>query len=124
MRLAADGSFEADGRVPLSANSTHALIEHAVVEALNRLELQGTIGRGLDVLIPQACLAETSSILYAADRRTYDRSYEFVIAEEPAPEPTQFRVRIDNREYQRSLARLQYLVTTASRLGHAVRVRI
>ena len=122
--LAADGSFQADGRVPLSANSTHALIEHGVVEALNRLELQGKIGRGLDVLIPQACLAETSSILYDADRHTYGRSYEFAIAEEPAPEARQFRVRIENREYQRTLARLQYLVTTASRLGHAVRIQI
>jgi hypothetical protein len=124
VQLAAGGGFETDSRVPLSANSTHALIEHGVVAELNRLELQGQLGRGLDVLIPQACLAQASAVLYAADRCTYGRSYEFVIAQQSAPQPRQFRVRIDNREYQRTLARLQYLVTTASRLGHAVRVRI
>ena len=35
------------------------------------------------------------------------------------PEPVEYRVRIDNREYQVTLARLRYLVSMASREGHA-----
>ena len=36
----------------------------------------------------------------------------------------EYRLAIDNREYQRSLSRLQFLVTSAGRHGCAVRVRI
>lgn len=112
-------------RVRLSPNSTHALLGHGVVDALNRLDLElGPIGSGRDALIPQAAIEEASVILYEADRKTYGRVWEFPFAEDPGPPPRQLRLRINNREYQRSLAQLQDLVRGASRSGYAVRIRI
>lgn len=117
--------FETNTRVELSPNTTHALLGHGVVDALNELKLEmGPIGSGRDSLIPQAALEEASAILYEADRKTYGGVWEFGFALEPGPPPRQLRLRIDNREYQRSLARLQDLVRGASRSGHAVRLRI
>ncbi|MCP5069530.1 MAG: hypothetical protein GY946_23425 [bacterium] len=112
-------------RVLLSPNTTHALLGHGVVGELNALDLQmGPIGSGRDCLIPQAALDDASSILYEADRNTYGAIWEFAFANDPGPPPRELRVRIDNREYQRSLARLQDLVRGASRAGYAVRLRI
>lgn len=112
-------------RVRLSPNSTHALLGHGVVDALNRLDLElGPIGSGRDALIPQAAIEEASVILYEADRKTYGRVWEFPFGEDSGPPRRELRLRIDNREYQRSLARLQDLVRGASRSGYAVRMRI
>lgn len=79
--VAEDGTLETDLRVELSANSTHALLGHGVVDELNRLPLDGRLGEGR-------------------------------------------RGRIHNREYQVTLARLTYLMSTASREGHAAWIRI
>ena len=119
-----DGSLERDTRVWLSANSTHALLGHGVVDALNELLLEGRLGDGCETLIPPAALDEARSLFYAADRQTYAASYEFVVATQRAPEPVEYRVRIDNREYQSCLAELTYLTSTASREGLAVWMRI
>lgn len=117
--------FETNTRVRLSPNTTHALLGHGVVDALNELELEmGPIGDGRDTLIPQAALEEASAILYEADRKTYGAVWEFALAVEPGPPFRRLLLRIDNREYQRSLARLQDLVRGASRAGYAVRLRI
>lgn len=116
------GEFVTNTRVSLTPNSTHALLGHGVVDALNELPLElGRLGEGKDVLIPQAVLEDASRIFYEADRRTYGGVWEFPIAQEKGRE---LRLRIDNREYQRTLARLQDLVRAASREGHAVRIRI
>jgi hypothetical protein len=116
--------------VPLSANSVHALLGHGVVEALNALPLEGRIGGGLDALLPPSSLDAARRILYEADRTTYGGSFEFVVEsgeqenENEPVEPLEHRIRIDNREYQVSLARLQFLCTQASRGGMAVWIRI
>lgn len=122
--LGEDGAFQQDVRVQLSANSTHALLGHGVVDALNELPLEGVLGDGQVTLIPPSTLDAALSIFYAADRKTYGASYEFAISTRETLGNTQYRVRIDNREYQAALSELTYLVSTASREGRAVWIRI
>jgi len=121
--IGSDGQIEMESRVLLSTNSTHALIGHGVLGELNRLPIEGHLGRGLEVLLPPASLEPALAVFYAADRKTYGARYEFVAeqSEEPCIE---YRIRIDNREYQRTLSRLQFLVSSASRDGRAVWIRI
>lgn len=124
----AAGELQTDTRVALSPNTTHALLGHGVVGELNGLGLDGTLGAGLDVLVPPPLLDVTADVLYEADRTTYGAVYEFVVERDASYAPyaagVELRLRIDNREYQRSLARLQFLISTASREGRAVRLRI
>lgn len=116
------GELETDLRVRLSANTVHALEGHGVVAALNRLPLElGALGAGRQVLVPQAALEPAAEILTEADRKTYGATYEFLVAREDGAE---YRVRVENREYQRALARLRDLIVAASREGHAVWLRI
>ncbi|MDJ0849074.1 MAG: hypothetical protein QNK04_11905 [Myxococcota bacterium] len=122
--VGSDGGVETDVRVELSANSTHALIGHGVVDELNRLPLDGRLGEGLQVLFPPAVLDEARAVFSRADRRTYGGTWEFVAGVVDEPEPVEYRVRVHNREYQVTLARLSYLVSTASREGHAAWIRI
>jgi hypothetical protein len=122
--LNADGKLEAEARVRLSANSVHALLGHGVVDLLNELPLEGRIGDGVEAVIPPAVLDEARATFYAADRKTYGGSWEFVVHRSDSPDSVEYRVAIDNREYQVSLARLVDLSTMASRQGHAVWIRI
>jgi hypothetical protein len=120
--LSERGELETDERVRLSANTVHALEGHGVLDALNRLPLElGRLGAGRDVLVPQAALDDAADILTEADRKTYGASYEFVIARERG---TEYRICIENREYQRALARLRDLIVAAGRQGYAVWLRI
>jgi hypothetical protein len=120
--LSVRGEFETDERVRLSANTVHALEGHGVLDALNRLPLEmGRLGEGREVLVPQAALDEAADILTEADRKTYGASYEFVVARASGVE---YRIRIENREYQRALARMRDLVVQAGRQGFAVWFRI
>lgn len=120
--LSGAGTLETDERVRLSANTVHALEGHGVLDALNRLPLEmGRLGGGRDVLLPQSALDEAADILTEADRKTYGASYEFVVAR---AEGAEYRLRVDNREYQRALARLRDLLVAASRQGFAVWLRI
>ena len=118
------GRLELRVGVSLSANTVHALLGHGVVDALNELSIEGRIGDGREVLIPPSSLDDTRRIFYEADRRTYGGSFEFVVERRTSPELVEYRVRIENREYQASLARLQFLVTQAGHDGLAVWIRI
>lgn len=118
----AGGRIHRDTRVRLSANSTHALLGHGVVEALGRLRLEGSFESGLPVLLPPDVLEEAAGLLYEADRKTYGGRFEFVAGH--GRDGTEYRIRIDNREYQRSLSRLQFLLTSASRQGRAAWMRL
>ena len=122
--LGADGSMKIDTRVRLSANATHALEGHGVLDALNELPLEGRLGEGRDVIVPQQVLEATSALLYEADRRTYGDNWELVVARLGGEEAVEYRVRVDNRDYQRNLLRLTDLLALASRRGHAVRLRV
>jgi len=124
MWLGDGGDFERDTRVRISSNTTHALLRHGVVAELNRLPLMGELGRGRDVVIPQAVLIEAADVFYEADRKTYGAGadWEFEVGVDTAGRAC--RVRIDNREYQRGLLRLTDLLNAASRIGYAAWIRI
>ncbi len=122
--LGPEGRIATDRQVRISANSTHALLGHGVVDELNRLPVEGKVGQGTDVLIPHAVLEDAQLVFYEADRKTYGGNWEFVVGTEPDPAAIEYRVRIVNREYQRTLSQLTFLLGSASRAGRAVRVRI
>jgi len=120
--LSAGGTLETEPRVRIEPNSHGALLGHGVIEALNRLpDVEGPIACDVDAVIHPGALAAASRVLYEADRKTYGATYEFVVDRNYG---TEYRVAVDNREYQRTLSRLQYLVSMASRLGHAVWLRL
>ena len=122
--LGVDGNLETDTRVQISANATHALLGHGVLDALNDLPLEGRLGEGRDVMVPQQALEMASSLLYEADRHTYGGTWEFVVARSNGDEALEHRVRVDNRDYQRNLLRLTDLLALASRRGDAARLRL
>jgi hypothetical protein len=120
-----DGIAEVEAGVEISPNSLHALLGHGVADRLDRLPLvYGRVAAGCEAVLRPSALSPASRILYDADRKTYGAVHEFVVGEAGAPDPVQYRIVIDNREYQRTLARLQYLVTLAGREGYAVRLRL
>ena len=119
------GGFTSDTRLRLSANSTHALLGHGVIDSLNALPLDGHLGSGLQVVIPPPRLESARRLFYLADAKTYDGQYEFAVATgSENDEDVEYRIRIDNREYQNTLSGLQYLLRIASREGIAVWIRI
>ena len=124
LRMTADGDFETETRLEISGNSTHALIGHGVVDALNDLGLEGTIGGGIPAVIRPTLVEAARSILYEADRKTYGGSWEFVVHREEGDSPVEYRVAVANREYQVSLVRLVDVLNQASRIGEAVWIEI
>ena len=120
VRLDDQGEFDLEERVRISANSLHAMVGHGVVDRLNALGLEGTLGAGAPVLFRPGLVEDARSVLYEADRQTYGASYEFVVAREPGPPPTEYRVAVLNREYQVTLVRLVDVFQRASRHGEAV----
>lgn len=119
--------FVAEPRMQLSANTTHALLGHGVVAQLNELPLQGRLGAGLDVIIAPGELDRAIEVLYEADTKTYGAEFEFVIAVDAIDAGTpdiEYRIQIDNREYQHALSGLQYLLRTAAHEGMAAWIRI
>ncbi|MEM9177495.1 MAG: hypothetical protein AAGC67_19945 [Myxococcota bacterium] len=124
VRLDAEGAFELEERMQISANSLHAMVGHGVVDRLNALGLEGTLGGGAPVLVRPALVEEARSILYDADRKTYGAEYEFVVAEASGEAPTEYRVAVENREYQVTLVRLVDVFQRAGRHGEAVWITI
>ncbi|MCP5039825.1 MAG: hypothetical protein GY944_02270 [bacterium] len=119
----ADGNLVSELRMRLSANTTHALLGHGVVAALNELPLQGRLGSGMQVLIPPRALDSACGLFYRADEKTYGRRYEFVLGTAHGGQ-IEYRIRIDNREYQHSLSELQFLLRTAAHEGMAAWLQI
>ena len=72
-------------------------------------------------MLRPSALDAAAHIFYEADRMTYGHVWELVIGMRAGVE---YRLVIDNREYQRTLSRLQFLVTRASRQGLGVRLRL
>ena len=121
----ADGLLEPESAVLIPPNSLHALVGHGVVRRLDALpRVYGRIALGDEAVLRPTALSDASRILYEADRDTYGAVHEFVTHAAAGPDPVEYRIVIDNREYQRTLARLQYLVTLAGREGYAVRLRL
>jgi hypothetical protein len=120
-----EGGLESDRQVWIPPNSLHALEQHGVVAQLNQLPLQiGPIAPGRDAVLEPRALDDAARIFYEADRKTYGNVWEFIVGVRQEPEPLEYRIVIDNRGYQRSLSQLQFLVTSASRRGFAVRLRL
>ncbi len=124
VRLDAEGDFELEERLRISANSVHAMVGHGIVERLNALGLEGTLGSGAPVLFRPAIVERARGILYEADRDTYGASHEFVVARAGGDPPTEYRVAVHNREYQITLVRLVDVFNRASRHGEAVWIAI
>lgn len=113
------------GAVRLSPNTVHALLGHGVAEALGGLEPEAAgLTAGREAWFRPARLPDLLALLYAADGRTYGARWQgvvFVVGRN-SDGRTEHRIQIDNREYQRGLARLQHLAGTASRHGEGLRV--
>lgn len=119
------GGYDTIERVRIPPNSCHALLEHGVVAALRALPLEvGPLEPGRPALFAPSALDDVAHVLYEADRNTYGRTFDFKLREVEKPEPVEYRLVVDNREFQRTLARLQFLVTSAGRHGEAVWLRI
>ena len=109
----------------ISPNSHCALVCHGVAEALTALPAtQGQVGSGRDALVLPGTAEDVARIFYAADRKTYGARYDFLVAEVEVPERVDYRIAIDNREYQRTLSRLQFLATTAAHYGRGLRLKL
>lgn len=120
-----DGVAESQTAVDITPNSLCALLGHGVAERLDRLPLvYGRIRAGGEAVLRPSALSDASRILYEADRMTYGATHEFLAQQGGGADSIAYRIVIDNREYQRTLARLQYLVTLSGREGHGVRLKL
>ena len=117
-----ENEAQTDHRVAISGNSLHALHGHGVVDLLNDLALvSGPIGEGKDAVLTPGAVDEASGIFYDADRMTYGGVHDLLVTRHGEIE---YRLVVDNREYQRTLSKLQFLSTTAARHGHGLRLRL
>ena len=123
-RIDEAGVFELEKRVRISANSTHALIGHGVLDALNELELDGELGRGVPIMVRPSVVEQARSILYQADRKTYGGAWGVLVDRLEGDPPIEHRVAVANREYQVTLVRLIDVMNQASRVGDAVWIEI
>jgi hypothetical protein len=119
------GEWSVVSHVAIGPNSHCALLQHGVAERLNALaRIAGVVGSGRDALLSPAGCEDAARIFYDADRKTYGARYDFVARVQELPERIDFRIAIDNREYQRTLSQLQFLTSTAARHGHGLRIRL
>ncbi len=120
-----EGGWAAETEVFIGPNSHCALVRHSVVVDLNAIPaLEGVVGGGLDALVPPAAAELAARVFYEADRKTYGARYDFLAFAAGTPTSAEYRIAIDNREYQQTLSKLQFLATTAARHGHGLRLRI
>lgn len=117
-----EGDMTSDVQVRIPPNTVHALHGHGVVEQLNGIDLSvGPVGRGRDAVVSPGGVEAVARLFYEADRMTYGAIHDLrvdVIGE------IEYRIVIDNREYQRTLSRLQFMSVTAGRLGHGLRLKL
>ena len=66
--MRADGEVELEVRVRISGNSSHALIGHGVIDRLNELDLEGTIGAGAPAMIRPAVVEVETGLQSAIGR--------------------------------------------------------
>ncbi|MAJ58748.1 MAG: hypothetical protein CBC48_01550 [bacterium TMED88] len=119
-----DVGFETDSQVNISPNSLHALHGHGVVLQLGALDAaMGEVGNGQDAVFGPASVEQALRIFYEADRKTYGARHDLLVRGSRDGAEPEYRIIVDNREYQRTLSRLQYLCSTAARMGQGVRIR-
>ncbi len=117
--LDGEGLPDSRRRLTIFPNALHALWEHGEVDALRKNGIAG-LEPGIETLIPPGSIDDVAAVFRRADRRTYGARYEFLIGKGSDPEPTEYRLAVNNREYQRALAQLHFLCTSSSREGHGV----
>lgn len=123
--LSDEDIFETDTQVCLSPNTYHSLFEHGVIEQLAVLPLEmGPLDHDSEAVLTPSALTGALPILYEADRQTYGVRHDLLIAQAWGSPPTDYRIVVDNREYQRSLSQLQFLASRASRMGHGLRIKL
>jgi len=123
--LSDEDVLETDTRVVLSPNSLHSLVAHGVIATLARLPVQlGPLEPGREAVLTPAALPHALDVLYEADRQTYGVRHDLLIASGWGEPPTDYRIAVDNREYQRTLSQLQYLASQAARMGNGVRLKL
>jgi hypothetical protein len=119
------GEVETDTRVRISPNSLHALHGLGVIDALGALgTLIGPLGTGRDAVLAPNVVEPALRIFYEADRATYGVRHDLLVRAASAPDESEFRIVIDNREYQRTLSQLQFMTSTAARHGYGIRLRV
>ena len=116
-----DGDLTSDTQVQIPPNTVHALVGHGVLNDLNQLELAlGPVGRGHEAVVAPAGVEQAARIFYEADRMTYGAIHDLLV---DRLQDVEYRIVVDNREYQRTLSRLQFLSGTAAQLGRGLRLR-
>lgn len=119
------GFAQTDTRVVISANSVQALRGHGELRRLAEIGGGfGQVGDGKDAVLGPEVVEKALQIFYEADRQTYGATHEFLVAPAALDQTIEFRIRIDNREYQRTLSRLQFMTSTAARHGQGIRLRV
>lgn len=119
------GELETDTRVWISPNSLHALHGLGVVARLDALSPSiGAIGSGRDALLGPHVVEKAMRVFYEADRATYGVRHDLLVRTAEPPACTEYRIVVDNREYQRTLSQLQFLTSAAARHGLGVRLRV
>lgn len=123
--LSQDGYLETDTRVALGPNTYHSLVAHGVVAALAALPLEmGPLAPGSEAVLAPASVPAAMRLFYEADRQTYGAEHDLLVAAAWGDPPADYRIAVDNREYQRTLSKLQFVASEASRMGHGLRLKL
>lgn len=123
--LSDEGFLETDTRVSIEPNSYHSLFAHGVVEALAALPLDiGPLDEDAEAVLSPVALPAALRIFYEADSKTYGARHDLLVARAFGSPPTEYRLVVDNREYQRTLSQLQFLASQATRMGQGLRLKL
>lgn len=121
----ASGFVDTDTQVEISPNSLHALHGHGEVARLASLDAEfGRVGDGADAVLGPEAVVGALRIFYEADRKTYGARHDLLVRAATSEDDVEYRIVVDNREYQRTLSRLQFMTSSAARMGHGVRLRV
>ena len=81
----------------------------------------GLLGAGGEAVVRPGTVEGVTRIFCDADRMTYGQVHDLHV---DTIDEVEYRLLVNNREYQRTLSRLQFLSGTASRLGRGIRLKI
>ena len=112
--------------VAIPPNACHALVALGVTSRLNLLPLEvGPIAHGREAVLFPSALERAIEILYAFENELWSGERDFGSIElvvDALDAATEYRLRFDRREFERSLLRLIDLFHAAWRVGRGVRI--